>query len=1063
MAAEPQTPADRIRGPLAWMARHKVAGNLLMAVLIIGGLLSLPRIRQEVFPEFELDIITVAIAYPGASPSEVEQGVVLAVEESIRGIDDLKEVRATAQEGMAVVIVELEDNADVDRALADVKSAVDRIQSFPADAERPVVSLASSRREVISVAVYGEQDELSLRVLAEKVRDDLLDDPRISYAELAAVRPYEISIEISQDNLRRYGLTLDAMANRIRAASVELPAGAVETRSGEILLRTTERRNRGDEFADIALLTRPDGTQVLVRDVAVVRDGFSDTDQEATFEGRRAALVKVFRVGNETPIEVAEAVKEYIARVSQELPPTARLAYLGDSSELYRDRIDLLMRNAYLGLILVLLTLGIFLEIRLAFWVTMGIPISFIGTLLFMPGLDVSFNMLSLFAFIVVLGIVVDDAIVVGEEIFYNRQQGMGFLEASVAGVRSVAGPVTFSVLTTVAAFSPLLFVPGVTGKFFGVIPIIVITVLLLSLFESLFILPSHLAHTKPPATTGWRGRLHHFRGRFNDGFEYFVHDLYRPVFQRLAAMRYVTMAVAVALFFLTVGLVAGGRLQFTFMPRIDSDRIIVTVRMPFGTPVSETRAVQERILRGLDEVFASAGGREALSRGVFAQVGALGAGEFGPMQLGSGGGSHLAEVVAYLTPSDFREVQAGEIARRWRQAVGEIPGIETLTYRFSTGPAASAPIDFELSHPETDVLEAAAARLAAGLATYNGVKDVNDGFMPGKEQLDLRIRPEARSLAITEFEMARQVRNAFYGVEAVRQQRGRDEVRTYVRLPRADRVSEHDIERFLLRAPNGQEIPLLQAADVTRGRSYTEIVRVDGKRVVNVTADVEDGVANANEIVATAQEQILPDLLARYPNLTYAMGGQQQDQAETFSVLGGNFILAMVAVFALLAIPFGSYLQPLVVMTAIPFGFVGAVLGHLLLGYDLSVISMMGIVALSGIVVNDSLVLVHAVNGFRDEGMTTWQAVTAGVTRRFRPILLTSLTTFFGLMPMILETSVQARFLIPMAISLGFGVMFATGITLVIVPCLYLILEDVIGLRDALRRRMTGEPAPSE
>lgn len=1049
MSRNPVTPVSGRGGPLAWMAKNSVAANLLMAVLLVGGMMTLSRIRQEVFPEFELDLIMVNVPYPGASPSEVEQGVLLAIEEAVRAFDEIKEVRATATEGFGVVAIELEYGVQPDRVLADVKSAIDRITSFPQDIERPVVSLATNRTEVITVAVYGDQDERTLRRMAENIRDDLLNDPRITMVELGGVRPYEISVEVPQENLRRYGLTLEAIANRIRQASVELPAGGVKTAKGEVLLRTTERRLDGAGFGDIVLLSTPDGSQLKVADVGEVIDGFQDNDTETFFNGRRAALLHVFRVGDQTPIDVTDAVHEYVANRKQELPDTIGIAALADRSEMYQDRVDLLRRNAILGLTLVLLVLGLFLELRLAFWVTLGIPISFIGALLLMPAADASINMISLFAFIVTLGIVVDDAIVVGEAIFERRQQGMKFLDAAIAGVHDVAGPVTFSVLTTIIAFTPLLFIPGTTGKFFGVIPVVVILVLFLSLVESLLILPAHLAHSKPASGTGRLARAARAQQRFTEALDRVAHHGFRPFLRLAVGHRYVTLAAGVALLIAVLGVVAGGRMNFTFMPRIDSDRVVANLRMPFGTSIEDTREVQHRLVTAAHDLLEEIGGTDRMSRGLLSRIGAA-SGARGSTLTDGSGSSHIGEVTVYLVPSDDRPIPASEFARRWRTKVGELTGIDTLTFQFSTGVSATAPIDIELSHPDTEVLETAASRLAGAYGEFDGVRDIDAGFTPGKEQLDLRLRPEARSMGITELEMARQLRGSFFGVEAVRQQRGRDEVRTMVRLPQRERNSEFNVEELLLRSPEGKEILLTEAADVRRGRSFTEIKRVDGQRVVNVTADVVDGVANANKVVADVVAEVIPGLQADYPGLRFAPGGQQRSQQETFGALGSSYLMALIAMFALLAVAFGSYFQPLIIMAAIPFGVVGALGGHLLLGYDLSVMSLMGMVALSGVVVNDSLVLIDAINRYRANGMGVFEAVVAGGTRRLRPILLTSLTTFFGLMPMILETSVQARFLIPMAISLGFGVLFATVVILLLVPALYLVLEDA---GRALRR----------
>jgi len=1042
-AARP--PDTSRKGPLAWMASNSVAANLLLILFLFGGAVMLSQIKQEVFPEFDLDMIVINVPYPGASPAEVEQGVILAVEEQVRGLDGVKEVRSTALEGVGVVTVELLLGTNTNRALADVKSAVDRITSLPEDAERPIISAPALRRNVISVIVSGDQDEATLRAIAENVRNDLLEDEHITTVELSGVRPPEIAVEIPQESLRRYGLTLEGVARTVRSSAVEVPGGGVKTRSGEVLLRTAERRRRGSEFEDIAVLSRPDGSQVNIRDVGTVVDGFRETDEETFFNGQRAVVVDVYRVGEERPTEVADAVKDYVERTRAELPPGLQLTTWADMSEIYRDRIDLLLHNAYLGLFLVLLLLGLFLEIRLAFWVTLGIPTSFIGGLLFLPAADISINMISLFAFIVTLGMVVDDAIVVGEAIHQRRQDGMGRLDAAIAGVREVASPVVFSALTTCIAFMPLMFVPGVSGKFFRNIPIVVIAVLLVSLVESLVILPAHLANSRPPVPRGIGGFIHEQQQRFSRFLEWLIDRTYRPTIRMAVDWRYLTVAIGVALWVGSCGLVAGGRVEFTFMPKIDSDWVTASLEMPFGTSVEDTRRTEQRLVETVRETLTEMGGEAQVSRGIIAQLGSASSGGMGSRGGSASAGSHLAQVRVLLVPSGDREFSAGDVARRWRARMGEVPGAEKLTFDFTTGATSGSPIDIQLSHADMGVLEAAAARLAGELREFAGVKDVDDGFAAGKEQLDFHLRPEARSLGLTEIELARQVRSAFYGAEALRQQRGRDEVRVIVRRPLTERTSLYDVEQLVLSTPGGGEIPFAQAATVDRGRSYTQIGRVDGKRVVHVTGDVIEGQANANKVVADVTKDVLPEIMAQFPGVSYSLGGQQKSQAETIDALAVGFAIALVAMFALLAVAFRSYAQPAIVMLgAIPFGWVGALGGHVLMGYDLSLISMMGVVALSGVVVNASLILIMSINEHREAGLDLLAAIEAGGARRFRPIILTSLTTFFGLVPMISETSLQARFLIPMAISLGFGVLFATFITLVLVPACYAILEDI-------------------
>ncbi len=1034
------------KGPIAWMTKNAVAANLLMFVLIIGGALVGGQVKQEVFPEFELDIISIGVPYPGASPSEVEQGIVLAIEESVRGLDGVKKITASAAESAAGVSVELLLGTDPNKALADIKNAVDRITSFPDEAERPVVSLISNRREVISVVIYGQQSEEVLRQLAERVREELLLHKDITSVELQGTRPREIAVEVPQANLRKYGLKLSDVAQRVARTSVELPGGGVKTDSGEVLLRVAQRRDLGAEFEEVVMLSTNDGTEVRLSDIADVKDGFQDVDLFSTFEDEPAVMVSVYRVGEQTPIEVAAAVKLIVEDMGDVLPPGVKVTTLDDRSKMYRERIDLLMRNAGLGLILVLVILGLFLEIRLAFWVTMGIPISFMGSLLLMPSMDVSINMISLFAFIITLGIVVDDAIVVGENIYAEQQQGGSALDAAVQGAMKISVPVVFSVLTTVAAFTPLFFVPGVSGKLFRVIPAIVVCVLAISLIESLFVLPAHLGHSVGADSERKESALMRVlqapQRWFSSRLEHFILYRYGAVLRAAVTQRYFSIAVGIAMLVATIGYVASGRIEFTFMPKVDSDVVTAAAVLPFGVPVEETERVRARILGAADALIKEVGEDKVLGR--YTMVGSTLAGGGGPFAGAVTAGSHLGNVRIYLVSSDKRTFSAGEFAKMWRKKVGEVPGLETLSFKYSTGPGGGPGIEVQLSHRSMEVLERAAADLAGNLETYAGVTDIDDGFSAGKPQLDFKLKPEARSLGLTAIDIGRQVRNAFFGAEALRQQRGRDEVRVMVRLPESERSTEFSVEEMLVRTPRGGEVPLSVAADVQRGTSYTVIKRTDGRRIVNVTGDIEPGKGNAGKVLASLRGDFMPSLKSSYPGLAYSFEGDNRRQAESLDSLKTGYLFAMFLIFALLAVPFKSYIQPSVVMSAIPFGIVGAVGGHVIMGYDLSIISIMGIVAVSGIVVNDSLVLVHAANAERERGVEVFEAIQSAARRRFRPILLTSLTTFFGLAPMILETSVQARFLIPMAISLGFGVLFATGIILLIVPSCYLVVEDL-------------------
>jgi len=1049
---------------IVWFARNGVAANLLMAMIIAGGILTLFNLKVEVFPEFSLDLITVSVQYLGAAPEEVEEGVCVRVEEAIQGMDGVKEITSTASEGLGVVVIELDLGADVRRVLDDVKSRVDAIDTFPELTEKPVIREITNRRQVVFVAVAGETDEGTLKVLAEQVRDDIALLPGITQVDLAIARPYEISIEVSETTLRRHGLTFDFVANAVRRSSLDLPGGSVKTEGGEILLRTKGQAYRGPEFERLVLLTRPDGTNLRLGDVAQVVDGFAETDQFARFDGMPAMIVQVYRTGDQSALGISRAVREYVDDARQHVPEGIDLIIWQDTSRILQSRLDLMIRNGRAGFILVFLTLAIFLRFRLAFWVSLGLLLSFLGAIWLMPLLGVSVNLISLFAFILVLGIVVDDAIIVGENIYTEQHRLEQGMEGSIRGAQGVAVPVVFAVLTSVAAFVPLLTVSGVMGKVMGVIPVIVISCLLWSLVESLLILPAHLSHyrTKTRSTTGngwhlWR----RFQTAFADGLQWFIHKVYSPSLGLALEWRYLTVAIAVATLLLTLGMVAGGGLRFIFFPDVESDVVSVAVTMPPGTPVESTAAAVRRLedsavkLRG--ELKEESGGQDQF-RYMFA---AIGEHPYQRAQRQNVAGralretaANLGEVTLELTPAEDRAISSSEIAERWRDLTGPIPDAIEVTFTASLF-SAGEDINVQLTGKDMEELQAAAEELKARLGHYAGVFEITDSFRTGKEEVKLNIKPGAELLGLTLSDLGRQVRQAFYGEEAQRIQRGRDEIKVMVRYPESSRRSVGDLENMRIRTSDGSEVPFSEVAAVTTGRGYASIKRVDRRRAINVTADVNPAQATPTDIIADLEAQVLPEIMAEYPGIHYTFEGQQAEQRETMGGLQRGFLLALIGIFALLAIPLRSYVQPLIIMSAIPFGLVGAIWGHVLIGLDLTILSMFGLVALTGVVVNDSLVMMDFINRHRSSTGDVVTALRQAGVARFRPILLTSLTTFAGLSPLMLEKSMQARFLIPMAVSLAFGVIFSTFITLVLVPSGYMILEDI----RSIPRRLFGYP----
>ncbi len=1056
---------------IEWFATNGVAANLLMLVIAVGGLLTMPSIRQEVFPEFELNYISVSVPYPGAAPEEVEKSITTRIEERVASLEGVKKITSSAAEGAGAVTIQAFPHTEIRALLDDVKAQVDAIDTFPDDAEEPLVRQVEVRHRVVSVAVHGDQiEELTLKQIAERVRDDLTTLPEITQVELSSARPYEVSIEVSETEMRAYGLTFDDVARAVRTSSLDLPGGSVKTSAGEVLLRTSGQAYTGAQFEDIVLRTRSDGTRLHLRDVATVVDGFAETDQTAEFDGDDAVIVDVYRVGEQSALEISAAVAGYIEKSDEVLPAGVKLTAWNDDSLVLRSRLDMLRRNGLQGLLLVFVSLALFLQFRLAIWTTIGIPVSFLGAVWLMPTFGVSVNVLSLFSFILVLGIVVDDAIVVGENVVKKQEEGLTGLRAAVDGTYEVSVPVIFGVLTTVAVFCPMLMVPGITGNIMKTFPSIVIPTLLFSLVESKLILPSHLKHvilTTDAGRRGIAGAWKRVQGGAMRGLRWVTANLYRPALERALEWRYATLAVGLAVLMFTGAVVSSGWLRVRFFPEAEADHVVANLTMPQGTPASVT-SYAIGLLRdaavGTGEEFDAqmAPDDGAAIRHMFVAQGDQSQGGGRRSGSASNSGSHLGQVTLQLAPSELRSFSSSQLAKRWSERTGQIPDVVELSFVGTLVHGGDA-IDIELSSNNIEHLRDAAVRLKSELSAYPGVRDVADSFRPGKQELQLAIKPEAESLGLTLSALARQVRQAFYGEEAQRVQRGREDLRVMVRYPAEQRRSLADVENMRIRTPDGSEVAFSTVATVEHGRGYATIKRSDRQRVVNVTADVDTKTTGEDEVLAELADGLLPQLMADYPGLRYSLEGQQRERNDSNAALMRGMIVSLFVIYALMAIPLGSYYQPFIVMTAIPFGIAGAIWAHLMLGMTLSFMSSFGIVALVGVVVNDSLVLVDYVNRHRDDYPTLRQVVAESGVARFRPIMLTSLTTFAGLTPLLLERSYQAQFVIPMAVSLGFGVLFATGVSLVIVPCTYLAIEDVVRLLSRRSPEPEGGDRESE
>lgn len=1043
----------QLTGPIAWMAKNGVAAKMMIVVILVGGFISLFTLKKEVFPEFSADLITVGISYRGAAPEEVENAVSVRVEEAINGIDGIAKIRSSSAEGMSMVTAELLHGANADKVLDDIKAEVDAIDTFPTETEKPVIQELIVKSQVINIAVFGDVDETTLKRYGERVRDEVSHLPGITQVELEVARPYEIAIEVSEATMRRYGLTFDAVAAAVRKSSLDLPGGSIRTEGGEFLLRVQGQAYTTEDFEKIPLKTLPDGSRLMLSDVATIVDGFEDVVRFARFNDKPAVVVQVYRVGDQSAFGISRAVHDYCAKANIQLPAGISVSPFADYSEYLKHRLNLLTKNALYGLMCVLVVLTLFMRLRLAFWVAVGIFISFLGTLWVMPTLDVSINMMTLFAFLIVLGIVVDDAIVVSENIYTHVQAGDNSLVASIRGAKEVAVPVCFSIMTTVAAFAPMAMVEGNTGKILKGIPLIVVPTLLVSLLESMWGLPNHLSHMKRidvgHETRNPLIRIQNVISRF---LNWFIESVYKPFLAVCLNWRYTTIAVGISSVLLMGGLIYSGFIKFQFFPPVEGDDIAAFVTLPEGTPPEITRATMERIekaaLQIRDEYEAKLDlGTNSLFRNLTASVGDQ---PYRTAQSKNGGANgqefsrdNVGEVHIQLMESENRPISSAEVANRWRDLVGPVPGAVELVFTSSIFTAGNA-INVQLSGPSVDLLRAAAAEFKEKLQTYPGVYDISDSYRSGKQEIKLAIKPAAEASGLTLSDLARQVRQAFYGEEAQRIQRGRDDVRVMVRYPKNERRSLYNLENMRIRLPDGTEVPFSTVAEAKIGRGYSTIDRVDRQRALNVTADVDASKGNSNEIVNEIQKNYLPELMTRYPGLRYEFEGERAEQKKTVAGLARGFVLSLFIIFALVAIPLKSYFQPFVVMSAIPFGFVGAVMGHMVMGMELTVLSMFGFVALAGVAVNDNLVLVDFINRARRSGMSEMDAVRQAGPKRFRPILLTSISTFVGLTPLILEKSLDAQFLIPMAISLGFGVLYSTVTSLILVPSLYLIADDV-------------------
>ncbi|MGF1735960.1 efflux RND transporter permease subunit [Photobacterium satsumensis] len=1032
------------RGAIAWMAKNGVTPNLLMLFFIIGGLLMAWQIKKEVYPNYQHNSIRIWVHYPGSTPAEMEQGVTLPIENAINGIEGIKEIHGWANSAGTNLTAELMNGVDADRVLREVESAVNRAP-LPAGAEKPRIFRNETRDQSFELVLYGDVDLIALKENSTEIRNILLSSPGLTQVEIGGFSKYEVQIQVDSLTLQQYGLGLDDIANSISRHAINQSGGRLETAGGDILLQIDESRGWAEDFSDIVVMQTPAGSKRYLEDIATIRDGFANRHNRNFYNGYPSASIRIYRIADQTPVSISESVYALMPELEASLQPGISLEVVDDDAIIYQQRMSLLLKNAFSGLLLVLLVLALFLDVRLAFWVTVGIPTAFLGAVLFLPSMDVSINMISMFAFIIALGIVVDDAIIAGENIHEKMSQGMRFTDAAIEGAKDIATPLTFSILTNIVAFIPIWFLPGTLGLTFKVVPLVVAAVFIISWVEALFILPAHVAHIDYRQPPRWTRPFNAVQHKVNNGLQWFIRCIYKPALKRLLTARYIVVATGLAMLISSIAYISGGHMGFTTMPRVEAEYSVARAFMPVGSSAEEAEMVREQLESAAKEVIADNGGK-ALAKGVSSRI-------------WSRDGEYVVMTRIFLQPGENRALSTRQVSAQWRGLTGEVPAANAV--RFSAtgnGPGADvAGVTLELTHRNNLALRAASEELSELLSNYAGIVDIENSFMSGSQQIRLALRPEGKSMGLTEQSLIRQIRHAFSGVRAIRQQRGSDEVDVKVQLPDWQRASVYHLEQLPIKVGD-QFIPLSQIANVYREYSASAIHRRDGQRRISVSADITPS-SEAMNLTQTLRREVLPTLEEKYPGLDIGFRGDQAEQKESLESLAINGALVMLALYCLLAIPFKSYTQPLIIMTIIPFGLIGAVLGHVLLGYVLSVVSLLGILALSGVVINDSLILVTEVNRNREAGKPLVEAIINGSARRFRPIILTTLTTFGGLAPMILETSNQAQLMIPMAISLGFGILFATLITLVLLPCLYHALEDIKALFQFGAKPQLAEP----
>lgn len=1017
-----------------WFAENSVAANLLMLALLLAGVLGFSDIRREVLPNFQLDGIRISMAYPGASPEEVEKGIILAIEKELGTISGITKVIASAKEGSASITAELDKGSDPDKLLQDVRTAIDRITSFPDNAEPAKTSLRAHGFYVISISIAADIARYDLFNLSQNLRTQLLNINGVSRVEERGGLEPQINFDIPRDQLQALSISLNDVAKQVDEATKDIPAGSLKTDKGEILLRTQGSKSEALAYADIPIKTLPDGTQITLQDIATIEEGFEQSARVYEFNGKPGVRLDVYQADNQRPIEIAKKVRQLIEQVNAKLPDTVSISIARDRSERYAERRDIMIKNGAMGLALVVLALGIFLNIRLAFWVAVSIPVVFIATFAVMPVVDVTLNMISMFAFILTLGIVVDDAIIIGENIYSKIQKGLPTKLAISEGTNEMIVPVLYAVGTNILAFIPLMMVPGTTGQFIRSLPYVAAIVFAISLIEALFILPSHLKRLELKQENKVDRGYSAIRRikRFHQGLATSLDRLRDGVFKRLIHKilkeRYITVLLFVGFTALTAIWYESGRIDLSWRTEIPGNSVDAELEMPAGTSLKETlatiRIIEAAGLRAIDRL----GGRQYL-KSWFTRAGARNRETYGDVNL-------------LLVSDSERPFSQETLTRVWREEIGDLPQAKAIFFEYLVGPSGNRGLNINLSHSNIQTLETAAKQLAATLEQRQGVVDISNGIAEGKRQINFELTPLGRAQGLDENNLGRQLRDAFFGAEVHRILRDGKEVKVMVRLPAEQRNNILDLHDFIITTPSGGEIALIDAATLAYGSAYGTINREEGKRILKVVASIDKKSASTRRVREELTQNVLPQLETNFPGLRAEFSGHRRSRINALNAIFEGLTWVVLITFALTAALFRSYSQGLIVMLAIPFSVAAAVAGHVIMGFDLSSSSVFGIIALCGLVVNGALVLTVKLNQFGNGNVLN--AIEQAACARFRPIVLTALTTTLGLLPMLFETSTQALFLVPMAIALSFGTIASAIIVLLLIPCLHAIANDI-------------------